>query len=261
MIGHKSMDYTSVTEAPGNHITREALTMMCTRYAYAADLCEGKDVLEVACGAGQGLGYLAKRARRVVGGDYTEQLLQTARHHYRDKIPLMRLDAHVLPFRDRCFDVVILYEAIYYLPYPGRFLEECRRVLRDGGVLLICTINREWSDFNPSPFSTRYFSAQELSELLQEHQFRVEIYGAFPVKSGSIRDLVVSFIRRTAVALHLIPKTMKGKELLKRLFLGKLVPMPAEVADGMADYAPPRPLSSDSMSAQYRVLYAIAHVY
>ena len=38
--------------------------------ARAARLASGKDVLEVACGPGIGLGYLQRRAARVVGGDY-----------------------------------------------------------------------------------------------------------------------------------------------------------------------------------------------
>jgi ubiquinone/menaquinone biosynthesis C-methylase UbiE len=233
--------------------------MLYTRYKTAAAFCEGKAVLEVACSSGQGLGYLAKRARRVVGGDYTAQVLQLARCHYGGNIPLLRLDAHALPFPARSFDVVILYEAIYYLSRPEQFLEECCRILRDGSVLLICTVNKEWADFNPSPFSTRYFSAKELSDLLQKHQFQVELYGAFPVAKGSTKDAVVSFIKRTAMALHLMPNTMKGKESLKRIFFGKLVPLPPEVVDGMADYAPPVPLSSDSQDSQYKVLYAVAH--
>jgi protein-L-isoaspartate O-methyltransferase len=59
------IDYSDVTEAHGNQITREALAMMCTRYVFAARLSDGRDVLEVGCGAGQGLGVLRERARRV----------------------------------------------------------------------------------------------------------------------------------------------------------------------------------------------------
>jgi ubiquinone/menaquinone biosynthesis C-methylase UbiE len=108
------MDYEQVTEIPGLGATREQMSMLYTRYRTAAAFCEGKDVLQVACGAGQGLGYLAAKACRVVGGDYTARLLNLARSHYRDRIPLVRLDAHKLPFRDQTFEVVILYEAIYY---------------------------------------------------------------------------------------------------------------------------------------------------
>ncbi len=256
----KLADFTTVTETPGIGATNEQLSMLYTRYKSAAAFCEGKDVLEVACGAGQGLGYLAKRARHVVGGDYEARLLLLARHHYGEKMPLVRLDAHVLPFRARSFDVIILYEAIYYLSHPEWFVEECRRVLRGGGVLLICTVNREWSDFNPSPFSTRYFSARELFELLRKHQFQVELFGGFSAVRESARDVIALLIKRTAVALHLMPKTMKGKEFLKRVFFGKLIRLPPEIEDGMAEYSPPQPIPHDSTVSGYKVLYAVGHV-
>lgn len=251
------MDYTQVTETPGDRITREALSMMWTRYEYAASLCGGKRVLEVACGAGQGLGYLAARASRVVGGDYTHGLLRTARKHYGDRVSLVRLDAHSLPFRDRVFDVIILYEAIYYLSEPVAFFVDCRRVLREGGVLMICTVNREWLDFNPSPFSTTYYSATELSDLLRAQGFTVELFGAFQVSTKSPRDRLVSFLKRAAVGLHLIPRTMKGKELLKRLFFGKLVTMPAELREGLERACPLVPLDGGRPVSTYKVLYAI----
>jgi ubiquinone/menaquinone biosynthesis C-methylase UbiE len=251
------MDYTSVTETPGSRITREALSMIYTRYAHAASLCAGKDVLEVACGAGFGLGYLARNAAQVIGGDYSEELLGQAHGHYGNRTPLVRLDAHLLPFRDRSFDVVILYEAIYYLTHPEMFLDESRRVLRDQGILLICTINREWPDFNPSPFSTKYLSARELEWLLLEKGFRVGLFGAFVALGDSRMDRVVSLLKRTAISLHLMPKTMKGKQVLKRLFLGELRPVPVELTDGMAELSPLVPLTPGSVVSNYKVLYAI----
>lgn len=251
------MDYTEVTEATGSRVIREALSMLYTRYKTAAAFCEGKAVLEVACGSGQGLGYLAAKARRVVGGDCTETLLGLARRHYGGRVPLVRLDAHALPFRDHSFDIVILYEAIYYLTRPDKFLDECCRVLRDQGVVLICTVNKEWSEFNPSPLSVRYFGARELAELLGQQGFSFELYGGFPVSRESLKDRVVSLLKRLAVRLHFIPKTMKGKEALKKLFFGRLTPIPPEVTDGMAELSPLVPINGNCVISEYKVLYAI----
>lgn len=231
--------------------------MLYTRYRYAAGLCQGRDVLDVACGSGPGLGYLARKARRVIGGDVTESLVRRAREHYGRRLPVLRLDAHALPFRERSFDVTILYEAIYYLDSPARFLAECRRVLRDDGLVLICTVNREWSDFNPSPLSTRYWVAGELAALLRQGDFEPELYGAFTVARESMRDVAVSAIKRLGVALHLIPRTMRGKELLKRIFLGALIPVPAELDEGMAPYSPPVAIPLDGPCPGYKVLYAV----
>ncbi len=251
------MDYTGVTEAVGTRITREALSMLYTRYWTAASLGQGKDVLEVACGSGQGLGYLAGKVNRVVGGDYTEELLRMAQQHYRSRIPLVRLDAHELPFKEGTFDMVILYEAIYYFGRAGRFLAECNRVLRHQGVLLVCTANREWEDFNPSPLSTKYLGARELEELFKSQGFSVELYGAFPVIRNSGSSRLVSLLKRMASRLRLIPGTMKGKELLKRIFYGKLTAIPAEIGDEMAELSPLSPITLGASTSEYRVLYAV----
>ena len=95
------IDYSTVTEIPGNRVTQEQLERMFHRYCFAGNFSEGKEILEVACGAGQGLGYLAKRAKRVFGGDYTEKLIKEAKRYYKERVPLLRLDAHFLPFRDQ----------------------------------------------------------------------------------------------------------------------------------------------------------------
>lgn len=253
-------DYATVTETPGIGATREQLSMLYTRYKFALSLCIGKDVLEVACGAGQGLGYLSRSAKRVMGGDIDEINLSFAAERYRrnTNIALRKMDAQNLPVKNNSFDVILLYEAIYYLHDPGQFLKECLRVLRDNGLLVICTVNREWADFNPSPFSTQYFSAAELSDFLRNHNFNVEILAAFSVSKKSVKDSMVSTLKRSAVAMGILPKTMEGKQFLKRIFLGELSPLPSEVEDSMAEYIQPVPINPTAMNSQYKVLYAIA---
>jgi len=254
------MDYTTVTEIPGDKVTLDQLKRMYTRYFFASKLCEGKDVLEIACGAGQGLGLLAKSARRVVGGDYTENLLRIAQKHYQGRIPLLRLDAHRLPFKESSFDVVILYEAIYYLKEPEEFIKECVRILKESGMLLICTANKDWAGFNPSPFSVRYFSAPELYHLLKRHNFDVQLFGDSPVNSNSFKEKIIILLRRMAVAMHLIPKTMKGKEKLKRLFYGRLLELGGEIKEGTMDYQAPIPIDATSPNRDYKVLFAVGRI-
>ena len=253
-------DYSTVTETPQDKGSKEQLSMLFTRYQWAAGFCEGKKVLEVGCGAGQGLGLLAKSASLVIGGDIEPNNLKFAQRHYngRDKIKLLLFDGHKFPLKDKSIDVVILYEAIYYLSKPEEFIEETRRVLKDNGVLLICTVNCSWLDFNPSPFSTKYFSAPELYQLLKTKFPKVEIYGAYPAVSDSTKTQLVSFIKRTAVSLHLIPGTMKGKELLKRLFFGQLIPIPAEIEENGYPYQKPVLISDNTPNYSYKVIYALA---
>jgi len=231
---------------------------MCQRYYFAGRFCEGKEVLEIACGAGQGLGYLARRARRVVGIDIDQRVLSLAREHYGSRLEIRQMDAQALSFADESFDVVIHFEAIYYLPRAEQFASEVRRVLRPGGVLVVCTANKDLPDFNPSPFSHRYFGPPELGALLRPHGFAVECFGADAVGPLGVRGRALRALKRAAVQLDLIPKTMKGKELLKRIVFGALVELPKEIPDEESVDSP-KPIPVDRSDRGHRVLFAVAH--
>lgn len=255
-------DYKIVTELPGHKGTKEQLTRLYQRYRFALQFCKDKEVLEVACGGGMGLGYIARVAKKVVGGDIDKNILKYPLEHYkgRDKIELREIDAQDPRFENNSFDVVILYEAIYYLPQPEKFIDEARRVLKEKGVLLICTVNKDWPDFNPSPYSTKYFSAPELYSLVNQKFLKVELFGAFPAPKKGIKDKIISYIKRTATTFNLMPKTMKGKEIFKRIFLGKLLTLPAEIEDGEIEYSPPVAISIDYPNHHYKVLFSVAYV-
>lgn len=250
-------DFSTVTEVPGLLVTREALAMMVTRYRLARSLGEGKDVLEVACGSGQGLGLVAAGARSLVAGDYSEPLLRAARRHYGHRVPLIRLDAHRLPFRAASFDVVVLFEAIYYLHEPAQFLREAARVLRPGGRVLICSANPRWAGFHPSPYSVRYYDSEDLRALLHRSGFMPELYGAFAADAGSRTARWLAYAKRVAGRLHLIPRTMAGKVWLKRLVYRALVPVPAELEEGIAEGAPLVRLHGGEEARRFKVLYAV----
>ena len=106
--------------------------------------------------------------------------------------------------------------------------------------MLIATVNKDWSEFNPSLLSTRYFSVSELSQILQNNSFKIEFYGAFSTIPKTVREKVVLMIRKIAAGLHLIPKTMKGKEFLEKIFYGKLIELKEEIEEGMCTYNPTR---------------------
>ena len=125
---------------------------------------------------------------------------------------------------------------------------------------MLCTVNNDWAEFNPSPFSVEYHSAPELFELLTLHGFETKLFGAFPARAGTLKQSAVSAIRRLAVALHLFPRSMKGKELLKRVFYGKLIPMPAELGLNDMNKASLTPITNEHPTTEYKVMYAIGRV-
>lgn len=221
----------------------------------AGDLAENKDVLEIGCGTGMGLAYLTQRAKRAVGMDISPVLLQEARNHLPD-VELREGEAGALPFEDNSFEVVLMLEMLYYVRDVDRTLDECRRVLRSNGVLLICLPNRDRPDFNPSPFAVQYPNAPELAGTLKRHGFEPTVYGGFPVEAESSRDRLLRPLRHIAVGLHLIPRSMRAKAIVKRLLYGRLRIMDG-VREGMAEYPPLIELDPNDSTTRFKNLYAI----
>jgi SAM-dependent methyltransferase len=251
-------DYVALTEISGDEVSAEQVERIARRYEWAARYCSGKDVLEAACGTGQGLGLLSRVARSVTAGDYSTAILDIARRHYGSRMNLQQFDAQQMPFADASFDVVILFEALYYLPDAARFFAECVRVLRPGGTLLIATANKDLFDFTPSAHSHRYLGVAELHRELGALGFEVACFGDTPVGDVSARQRVLRPVKMVASRLGLIPESMQAKKLLKRLVFGGLVRMPAEIEPASAPLAEPARLEPLKPDTAHKVIFCAA---
>lgn len=98
-------------------------------------------VLDVACGTGDlSLAFAAAGPRRVLGVDFTHEMVQVATHKPPKKglIPFFADgDAMRLPLPDACVDVVSIAFGIRNVADPRAAIREFRRVLRPGGRLSI----------------------------------------------------------------------------------------------------------------------------
>ncbi|MCE5310601.1 MAG: class I SAM-dependent methyltransferase [Acidobacteriales bacterium] len=222
-------------------------------------LAQGKRVLEVACGAGLGLGYVARDASYVVGGDIDELNLTTARatNAGLPRVRIVGLDAHNLPFPDASFDLLLLHEAIYYLQDPHQFMSEAARVLSEDGKLIVAAVNGEWKSLHHSPNAIRYYSARELTTLAGSVFSDIAIYGGFR-ESEDLWSRLLLRVKQAAVHLHLMPDTLAARAWLKRIIYGRLTPMPTTVTEGMALYVSPTPITCDEVLPDFKILYLVA---
>ena len=111
------------------------------RAAIAAAEQVGGRILEVGVGTGITLpGYSSQN--RIIGIDLSEEMLREAQRRVAklsltnvEKLEVM--DAEHLSFADASFDVVVANHVISTVPNPEAALDECARMLRPGGEMIL----------------------------------------------------------------------------------------------------------------------------
>lgn len=149
------------------------------RYQFAAGFCKDKVVLDVACGAGYGSRFLADTAREVAAVDISAEAVSYAQEHYqKENIRFRLMDACNLEFPTGYFDIACSFETLEHLDEPLKFLAQIRRVLKEGGILIISTPQVRRTVIKPSnPYHKVEFSKRDFNSALSKYFSRVEILG------------------------------------------------------------------------------------
>ncbi len=148
-------------------------------YFEARGFARGKGVLELGCGEGVGTAILAEAADVIVAIDYSRKAIEAAaKVAASPKISFENQKVPPISVGDGLHDVVVMFQMIEHLDDPRNLLEEIRRVLKDGGVLLLSTVNKDES-LSDNPFHPREFNREELQALLEDYFSSVEFYGLF----------------------------------------------------------------------------------
>jgi len=243
-------------EMPGKEVSQDQLRVIFGRYYFASKFVSGKKVLEVGCGTGIGLGYLAKKAKKIVGIDISADNLNIAKAHYKNtrRIELFRLNAHNLSFfKPKSFDVIIAMATVYALNLE-EFLKECQRILKKSGKLIFCLPNKDQPGFQPAKLSTKYYSVPELFTVLNKYKFNPKIFAAFPITKSLLRQRGISNFLNSMIGGSIIRK------FLNKVFLHKisLEPEITEKDMNLVKDIKFVPLKPNLTNSQYRILYVIA---
>ena len=126
-------------ESPWRHhlrLRRRYVQRAIRRHLRGLGLDRAPRLLDLGCGDGSNLGWLAELARDAYGCDYN--LVRLARCKARHpRVGLFLGDLLALPVADDFFDVVFFNHVVEHIPDDVAALAQVRRILRPGGLLVV----------------------------------------------------------------------------------------------------------------------------
>lgn len=97
---------------------------------------EGK-LLDVGCGTGNVLCKLVNGKRELFGIDLSENMVEESRKRMDRDADIKVADSEHIPYKDNTFDMLVCNASFHHYPHPEEVLREMKRVLKNGGKLLI----------------------------------------------------------------------------------------------------------------------------
>lgn len=154
-------------------------------YNFCRPYIEGKKVLDFGCGSGYGTHLLSKYCEEITGVDISPEAVRFAVANYSNDNLIYRRIADIqttpLPYPDSFFDVVISFQVMEHIEHAEKYLSEIKRVLKNDGIVIIATPDRQSRLFpgqKPwNQYHVREYAPEELRFLIQRHFGHCELFG------------------------------------------------------------------------------------
>jgi methionine biosynthesis protein MetW len=174
--------YDAYWQQQGDQFDRRRQSLL-TRYIQTGDR-----VLQVDCGPGVLAARMIELGAQVIGVDLSAEAVRRAQARG-VSASQVNLDRQPLPFAGASFDIVVSDSQIEHRVDYERYLDECARVLRPGGRLVLCVPNtahwrvRWWLLRGHFPYvehtptdwlHLRFFTLPDLRRLLQARGLAIE---------------------------------------------------------------------------------------
>jgi len=95
----------------------------------------GKKVLDIGCGTGIYVDYLAKKGFEATGVDFVKEFIDFAKKHYQGKF--LAADAYKLPFKNKSFDTVIMFDVLEHIENEELFLKNIKKICKQRIILIV----------------------------------------------------------------------------------------------------------------------------
>jgi ArsR family transcriptional regulator len=135
-----------------------------------AALLQLGDVLDVGSGDGAAAASLAPYCRSLTCIDVNPRMIDAAKERLakHPHVAAQVADVHGLPFADCSFDSVLLFHTLTYAERPAQAVEECARVLRPSGRLVLLCLDQHKQVEITARYGERHagFSPEDVRALL-----------------------------------------------------------------------------------------------
>ncbi len=104
-----------------------------------------KNTLELGCGNGTYSKILIKNATNLTATDFSDEMVLVAKNKLKryKNIKVEKANCFNLSYPDCSFDTIFMANLLHIVPEPEKAIEECKRVLKENGQLLIVSFTSE----------------------------------------------------------------------------------------------------------------------
>lgn len=204
--GSAELENTGERFLPGEMYSAEMAYDHLTRYRLAERYVEDKEVLDMGCGAGYGTHSLSRLASNILGVDLSGEAVTHAANRYQK--PNLRYeggDVTSLPFEEGSFEAAISFEVIEHLENPEDLVLEAKRLLKEDGVFIVSTPDKQTYSNNRSLVNRHHLSEMyplEFREILEKSFEHVQIYRQGALAGSLIVPEVATLSREGAAEVE-----------------------------------------------------------
>jgi ABC-2 type transport system ATP-binding protein len=148
------------------------------------------ELVELGCGTGIFTETIVLKTKSMVATDLSDSLLAVARARIGDhpKVKIQKENCMATSFPSESIDSVFMANLIHVLESPSTLLQECNRILRESGTLVIVTFTdhgmKLWEkikmglrfvkSWGKPPAHTHSFSPEDLASMMKDAGFAIK---------------------------------------------------------------------------------------
>ena len=154
-------------------------------------LSELGEVVEFGCGTGYFTKIISQKSQSIMATDISDSLLEVAKKRLGDypNVKVQQEDCMKISFTTEAFDSVFMANLIHVVKSPTAVLQECHRILKKDGVIIIVTFTgygmKLWEkikmglrfakSWGKPPAHVHSFSLQDLTSIVEDTGFTIKI--------------------------------------------------------------------------------------